>query len=95
MTDGQIMTDGEILFVDAKFKYKKKEYNLEGVVYKHNKNFEYWNFLELKKKRNITEKVLLYDIKIISRLGFPNKSKGFVEAVKSNEKRNKISGQYD
>lgn len=85
----------EILFIDAKFKYKNKEYNLEGVVYKHNKDFKYWNFLELKKKRNIAESVYLYDIKILSRLGFANKSKGFVEALKSNEQRNKVTGQYD
>lgn len=83
------------MFIDAKFKYKKKEYNLEGVVYKHNNELEYWNFLELKKKRNITESVRLYDIHIRSRLGFANKSKGFVEAIKSSEARNKVTGQYD
>jgi len=85
----------EILFIDAKFKYNKKIYHLDGVVYKHNKNFEYWDYLELKKKRGINESVRLYDLKIRARLGFPNKSNRFVEAKKSNEERNKITGQYD
>ena len=89
------MEEEAILFIDAKFKYKNKEYNLEGIVYKHNKDFKYWNFLELKKKRNIDEAVYLYDVKIRSSLGFANKSKRFVEALKSNEERNKVTGQYD
>ncbi len=85
----------EILFIDAKFKYKKKTHHIDGVVYKHNKDFQYWNHLELKKKRNIDEPVRLYDLKIRARLGFPNKSNRFVEVQKSNEERNKITGQYD
>ena len=32
------------------------------------------------------------DVKIISRLGFENKSKGFTEVKGSYEKRNKITG---
>lgn len=85
----------EILFIDAKFNHKKKTHHLDGVVYKHNNDFKYWNHLELKKKRGINEPVHLYDLKIRARLGFPNNSNRFVEAQKSNEERNKITGQYD
>lgn len=85
----------EILFVNAKFKFKNKTHLLENIVYKHNEKRMYWNYLELKKKRRIEQPVYLFDIEIKARLGFPNKSKLFVEAKKSKEERNKITGQYD
>ena len=58
-----VIKEEEILFIDAKFKHKKKTHHLDGVVYKHNNDFKYWNHLELKKKRGINEPVHLYDLK--------------------------------
>ena len=89
------MEENEILFVDAKFDHKNKTYCMEEIVYKHNNQYKYWDYIELKKKLGINDPVVLYDIKILKRLGFANKSKRYTEAIKSDEKRDKITGKYD
>ena len=43
----------------------------------------------------IKEPVKVEDVKIISRLGFENKSKGFTEVKANTETRNKITGAYE
>ena len=46
-------------------------------------------------KLKITEPVKVEDVKVISRLGFVNKAKGFTEVKRSDEQRNKITGAYE
>ena len=90
------MQQDEILFIDAKCKYKGKEYHLNDIIFKYQGSLQYWNFLELRKKRNITDPVQLYDINIKVRLGFANKTKSYRLAVKTDrEVRNVVTGQYN
>ena len=83
----------EIVYCDLKFSFKKKQYEVKEVVYKltdgcyHNKR--------ILSQFKINESVKVDSIKIISRLGFENNSKGFTEVEGSNEKRNKITGAYE
>ena len=63
---------GEIVFCNLKFKFKKKEYELKEVVYKQTDGF-YLNH-RLFKPLKVTEKVKVYDIEILARLGFENKN---------------------
>jgi len=84
---------GEIVFCDLIIIHKGKKHKLEKVVYKNDGNLFYKKTLLDKLK--ITEPVKVEDIKIISRLGFENKSKGFTEVKGSDETRNKITGAYE
>jgi len=84
---------GEIVFCDLIINYKGNKYNLEKVVYKNDGNLFYnRKYLE---KLKIKEPVKVKDVKVISRLGFENKSKGFTEVKGSDETRNKITGAYE
>lgn len=88
-----MIQDKEIVYCNLKFKYKNKVFNLEEVVYKKTDGY-YYN-RRILDPLNVKEKVLVYDIEIIKRLGFENKSKGFTEVKKSDEQRNKITGAYE
>ena len=84
---------GEIVFCDLTIEHKNKKHELRKIVYKNDGNLFYKrNHLE---KLNIKEPVKVEDIKVISRLGFENKAKGFTEVKGSDEKRNKITGAYE
>lgn len=85
---------GEIVFCDMIIKHKGKTHLLENIVYKNvgDKLFYYRSYLE---KLKINVPVEIENIKIISRLGFENKSKEFTEVKASDEKRNKITGAYE
>jgi hypothetical protein len=90
------MKEDEILFIDAKCKYKGKVYYLDEIVFKYQGSLQYWNYLELNKKRNILEPVQLYDVNIKARLGFANKTKTYRTAIKTEKEiRNVITGQYN
>ena len=84
---------GEIVYCDLTIIHKGVKYTLEGVVYKNDGNLFYKK--SYLKKLNIKEPVEVVDIRVISRLGFENKSKAFTEVKKSDEKRNKITGAYE
>jgi len=89
------MERDEIVFVDAKCKYKGKVYHLDEIVFKYQGTMKYWNYLELKKKRNILDPVELYDVTIRARLGFANKNKSYRTAIKNEKEiRNVKTGQY-
>tara|TARA_R110000868_G_C10395701_1_gene720788 strand:+ start:48 stop:332 length:285 start_codon:yes stop_codon:yes gene_type:complete len=84
---------GEIVFCDLTIIYKGIKHNLEKVVYKNDgKLFYNKNHLS---KLNIKEPVKVEDIKVISRLGFENKTKEFTEVKANTEIRNKITGTYE
>ena len=84
---------GEIVFCDLTIIHKGTKHKLEKVVYKNDGNLFYKrNYLE---KLKIKEPVKIEDIKVISRLGFENKAKGFTEVKRSDETRNKITGAYE
>lgn len=90
------MKNNEILFIDAKCKYKGKVYHLDEIVFKYQGTMEYWNYLELNKKRGIKEPVQLYDVKIKARLGFANNNKSYRTAIKNEKEiRNVVTGQYN
>ena len=84
---------GEIVFCDLTIIHKGTKHKLEKVVYKNDGNLFYKKTLLDKLK--IKEPVKVEDVKVISRLGFENKSKGFTEVKGSDEKRNKITGAYE
>ena len=84
---------GEIVFCDLIITHKGTKHKLEKVVYKNDgKLFYERKYLEVLK---IKEPVEIENIKVISRLGFENKAKGFTEVKGSDEKRNKITGVYE
>jgi hypothetical protein len=84
---------GEIVFCDLTITHKGVKHKLEKVVYKNDgKLFYKRSYLE---KLNIKGSVEIEGIKVISRLGFENKAKGFTEVKGSDEKRNKITGAYE
>lgn len=83
----------EIVFCDLTIIHKGIKHKLEKVVYKNDGNLFYKrNYLE---KLKIKEPVKVENIKVISRLGFENKSKGFTEVKANTEIRNKITGAYE
>lgn len=47
------------------------------------------------RKFNVQEDLTIKSIEIISYHGFKNKSKGFTEVQKSDEKRNNVTGAYE
>jgi len=72
---------GEIVYCNLTIIKKNNEVQLKEIVYKQKDGY-YKGF-----------KVV--DIDIIKRLGYENKSKGFDEVKKSDEKRNNITGAYE
>jgi len=64
----EIIKKGEIVFCNLKFKYKKKVYELKEVVYKQTDGLFYNK--RLMQPLKIKEKVEVYDIEILARLGF-------------------------
>lgn len=84
---------GEIVYCNMTIYYKNKYYKLKKIVYKNeNKLFYKRKHLE---PLNIKEPVVIYDIEIISRLGFENKATGYTEVKRSEEQRNNITGAYE
>lgn len=84
---------GEIVFCDLTIIHKGTKHELKKVVYKNDGDLFYKrSYLE---KLKIKEPVKVEDVKVISRLGFENKAKGFTEVKGSDEQRNKITGAYE
>ena len=84
---------GEIVFCDLTIIHKGTKHELKKVVYKNDGDLFYKrSYLE---KLKIKEPVKVEDVKVISRLGFENKAKGFTEVKRSDEQRNKITGAYE
>ena len=65
------MTEGTIYLINAKFKYKKKEYKLLEVVWKYQGSNQYTRMRVLEKMK-VKQPVTLYDIEIIKELGHEN-----------------------
>ena len=84
---------GEIVFCDLTIIHKGVKYIIEKVVYKNDGNLFYKR--SCLNKLKIKEPVKIEDVKIISRLGFENKTKEFTEVKANTEKRNKITGTYE
>jgi hypothetical protein len=84
---------GEIVFCDLIINYKGTKHKLKKVVYKNDGNL-FYNRKHLQELK-IKEPVKVEDVKIISRLGFENKAKGFTEVKANTEIRNKITGVYE
>ena len=84
---------GEIVFCDLIIIHKGIKHKLEKVVYKNDGNL-FYNRKHLQELK-IKEPVKVEDVKVISRLGFENKSKGFTEVKANTETRNKITGVYE
>lgn len=84
----------EIVYCNAKFKYNKKEYKLEKIVFKNKGDMMYYTYHILKPLK-ILIPVKLYDIEVLQRLGFENKNKGHHKAIKNDEQRNTITGAYE
>ena len=89
-----LIKQGEIVYCNLKFIFDKKEYKLKEVVYKQEDGFFYNR--RLLQPLKIDEKVRVYDVEILARLGFENKNIGYTKAVKNdNNTRNKITGAYE
>ena len=89
-----LIKQGEIVYCNLKFMFDKKEYKLKEVVYKQEDGFFYNR--RLLQPLKIDEKVRVYDVEILARLGFENKNIGYTKAVKNdNNTRNKITGAYE
>ena len=88
-----LIKQGEIVYCNLKFRFDKKVYELKEIVYKQTDGFFYNR--RLLEPLKIKESVRVFDVEILARLGFENKSLGHTEAVKSNEQRNKITGAYE
>ena len=84
---------GEIVFCDLIIIHKGTKHKLKKVVYKNDGNL-FYNRKHLEDLK-IKEPVKVEDVKIISRLGFENKAKGFTEVKANTEIRNKITGAYE
>ena len=67
-----MVKQGEIVHCNLKFKFNKKVFELKEVVYKQTDGF-YFNH-RLFKPLKVTERVRVYDIEILARLGFENKN---------------------
>ena len=88
-----LIKNGEIVYCNLKFKFEGKEHKLNEIVYKQIDGYFYNK--RLLQPLKIDEKVKVYDIKILARLGFENKNIGHTKAKMSNEQRNKITGAYE
>ena len=65
------MVEGTIYLINAKFKYKKKEYKLYEVVWKYNEK-KIYDRMRILKSMKVKQPVTLYDIEIIKELGHEN-----------------------
>ena len=65
------MVEGTIYLINAKFKYKKKEYKLYDVVWKYN-NKKIYDRMRILQKMKVKQPVTLYDIEILKELGHEN-----------------------
>ena len=89
------MTEGTIYLINAKFKYKKKEYKLYDVVWKYNEK-KIYDRMRILQSMKVKQPVTLYDIQVIKKLGHENKGiLGYVKAKKSDEQRNNTTGAYE
>lgn len=77
----------EILFCNITALENKKEIIIKNVVLLEDE-FIY-------KNKKYKEPLKIIKREIIKSLGFENKTNGYVNAIKSNEKRNEITGAYD
>ena len=85
---------GEIVYCDLIVRHNDKDVKLKKVVYKNDGNKFFYNRRNLEILK-IKEPVLIKEIKIISRLGYENKSTKYTEVKRSEEKRNNITGAYE
>ena len=93
-TMSNLIQQGEIVYCNLKFIFNKKEYELKEIVYKQTDGFFYNK--RLLQPLKIDEKVRVYDIEILARLGFENGNTGYTKAIKNdNNTRNKITGAYE
>ena len=89
------MVEGTIYLINAKFKYKKKQYKLLDVVWKYQGNNQYTRMRVLEKMK-VKQPVTLYGIEIVKELGHENKGiLDYVKAKKSDEQRNNTTGAYE
>ena len=89
------MVEGTIYLINAKFKYKKKQYKLLEVVWKYKGNNQYTRMRVLEGIK-VKQPVTLYDIEIIKELGHENKGiLDYIKAKKSDEQRNNTTGAYE
>ena len=65
------MVEGTIYLINAKFKYKKKEYKLYEVVWKYNEK-KIYDRMRILQSMKVKQPVTLYDIEIIKELGHEN-----------------------
>ena len=65
------MVKGTIYLINAKFKYKKKEYKLYEVVWKYNEK-KHYDRMRVLEKMKVKQPVTLYDIQVIKELGHEN-----------------------
>ena len=65
------MTEGAIYLINAKFKYKKKEYKLYEVVWKYNEKKQY-DRMRILQSMKVNQPVKLYNIEILKELGHEN-----------------------
>ena len=65
------MTEGTIYLINAKFKYKKKEYKLYEVVWKYNEK-KIYDRMRVLQSMKVKQPVTLYDIQVIKELGHEN-----------------------
>ena len=65
------MVKGTIYLINAKFKYKKKEYKLYEVVWKYNEK-KIYDRMRVLQSMKVKQPVTLYDIQVIKELGHEN-----------------------
>ena len=65
------MTEGTIYLINAKFKYKKKEYKLYDVVWKYNEK-KIYDRMRILQSMKVNQPVKLYNIEILKELGHEN-----------------------
>ena len=65
------MVEGTIYLINAKFKYKKKEYKLYEVVWKYNEK-KHYDRMRILQRMKVKQPVTLYDIEILKELGHEN-----------------------
>ena len=65
------MVKGAIYLINAKFRYKKKEYKLYEVVWKYNSK-KIYDRMRILQKMKVKQPVTLYEIEILKELGHEN-----------------------
>lgn len=79
----------EIFFCNLTLENKKSKIVLKEVVYKEENGY-YKNT-----RLGIKEPLKVLNVDVICSLGFENKNKGYDIGIKSEEKRNNITGAYE